>query len=400
MDSRKEALKTLIKRLHDGADPKEVKETFKEVLADVTPPEIARVEQELIQEGMPSEEIRRLCDVHLAVFQESLDSEEHLAPAGHPIHILMEEHSALLRLAGELFRIAGELRETGAGDDRMKRAIEIKEDLQGSENHYVREENVIFPYLEKHGITQPPAIMWMEHDQIREVKKSLYALVEAAPQMEWRNFVNKLAETALSLNELLQDHFQKENQVLFPTALRLFAEGEWTDARLQFDELGYCPFTPKEALVGFGGPAPIPSEPAGEGEVIFETGVFSTRELEALLDALPVEITFVDANDSLRYFNQPQERVFPRSKAAIGRTVQLCHPQKSLPLVNRILQDFRSGQRDVAEFWIQRQGMFVHIRYFAVRDREGTYLGTLEVVQELSRLRALEGERRLPDDEG
>ncbi len=111
-----------------------------------------------------------------------------------------------------------------------------------------------------------------------------------------------------------------------------------------------------------------------------------------------MEITFVDKEDKVRYINQNPEKIFPRAKAILGRKVQLCHPQKSVHLVNRIIEDFRSGRRDVAEFWIQMKGMFVHIRYFAVRDEKGEYQGTLEVVQDISRIRALEGERRLLDD--
>ncbi len=132
--------------------------------------------------------------------------------------------------------------------------------------------------------------------------------------------------------------------------------------------------------------------------VTFETGTLSREELEALLNTLPLEITFVDKEDIVRYINQQPEKIFPRTKAIIGRKVQLCHPQKSVHLVNRMIEDFRSGRRDMAEFWIQMKGMFVHIRYFAVRDEKGEYQGTLEVVQDVSHIRALEGEQRLLDD--
>ena len=403
MQDRKEMLKELIRDLHEGADPEEAKEEFKALLKGVTPLDIARVEEELIQEGMPREEIRRLCDVHLAVFREALEREEHLAAAGHPVHILMEEHKALLRLAGELVRIAQELRKPQDNEEWMGRLTEVKEDLQDSESHYVREENVLFPYLEKHGVTQPPAIMWMEHDRIRPVKKGLYALVETSGGTEKRSFTTQLQETAVTLNELLHDHFQKENKILFPAALRVMTEEEWVDSRQQFDELGYCRFTPKAALVAFGDITASSAEPGVEGEVSFETGMFSQRELEALLNTLPVEITFVDAEDKVRYFNQTRERIFPRAKASIGRKVQMCHPQKSVHLVNRIVQDFRSGRRDVAEFWMQMQPAegrprFIHIRYFAVRDEAGEYLGASEVAQDVTDIRALKGERRLLDE--
>jgi PAS domain S-box-containing protein len=122
------------------------------------------------------------------------------------------------------------------------------------------------------------------------------------------------------------------------------------------------------------------------------------EELEAILNALPVDITFVDAEDRVRYFNQSEERIFPRTRAIIGRSVQQCHPQKSVDIVNRIVEEFRGGERDVAEFWINLEGVLVHIRYFPVRDRHGRYLGVVEVTQDIMPMRQLEGEKRLLDE--
>jgi DUF438 domain-containing protein len=215
---RKEVLKELIGRLHEGVAPKAVKEEFKEALRGATPVEIAEAEEELIREGMPREEIHRLCEVHLAVFRESLEEQKSLASAGHPIHILMEEHKIFLEFAAELKGMAQRLM-TADGVDSvgMERVRYIVERFREGESHYVRE---------------------------------------------------------------------------------------------------------------------------------------------------------------------------------------LCHPQKSIHVVNRIVGDFRSGRRDVAEFWIQHQGRFVHIRYFAVRNEDGQYLGTLEVTQDITDIKKLDGEKRLLDDSG
>ena len=325
-------------------------------------------------------------------------SEETQAPAGHPIFILLEEHKALLEFSGELVQIAQATRRAPLGDAQMERLVAIGDNLKDSESHYTREENVLFPYLEKHGVTQPPAIMWIEHDLIRAKKKELYDLLDTRASAKWGDFVNQLGEIAPHLNEMLDDHYFKENRILFTTALRLVTEQEWISARREFDEMGYCGFTPKEALVGFGEEAELTQKSAAEGEVVFETGALPQAALDALLNTLPVEITFVDAEDTVRYINETKERIFPRSKASIGRKVQMCHPKKSLHLVTRILDDFRSGRRDMVEFWIQPKGMFVHIHYYAIRDQEGTYLGTMETVQEVSHVRALEGQQRMLDD--
>jgi len=129
-----------------------------------------------------------------------------------------------------------------------------------------------------------------------------------------------------------------------------------------------------------------------------DTGELNQREIKAIMNTLPIDVTFVDKDDTVRYFNRPEERIFPRTKSVIGRRVQMCHPQKSLHVVNRILQDFREGKRDVAEFWINVKGRLIYIRYFAVRDRNGEYLGTLEVTQDITEIKKIEGEKRLLDD--
>jgi PAS domain S-box-containing protein len=399
VERRKEILKKLIRDLHQGTDPDQVKDEFKASLADATAVEIAQAEEELIREGMPAEEIHRFCEIHLAAFREALEDAGPLASPGHPVHILAEEHKMLLQFAAELSSIAQGLRGAASVGDYTYSDLEaVVASLRGSESHYVREENVLFPYLERHGITQPPAIMWMEHDQIREVEKSLYGLLDEHEGLQFGEFTTRLDTVSTALAELLTSHFQKENSVLFPTALRVLSAEEWPDVRQQFDELGYCSFTPEAATAPMASIGEVAASAREAGDrVQFTTGSMSAAELEAVLDALPVDITFVDRDNQVRYFNQSKERIFPRTRATIGRTVQQCHPQKSVHIVNRIVEEFRSGRREVAEFWIGSEGMLVHIRYFAVRDAAGEYLGVLEVTQDIMPLKQLEGEKRLLD---
>jgi len=137
--------------------------------------------------------------------------------------------------------------------------------------------------------------------------------------------------------------------------------------------------------------------PTPESVLQFETGSLSKEEIEAILNSLPVDISFVDANDAVKYFNKAEKRIFVRTKAVIGRKVQLCHPQKSVHIVNKILETFKTGKKDVAEFWITMNNRLIHIRYFAVRDKNGKYLGTLEVTQDLTDLKKIEGQNRLLD---
>jgi len=390
-DKRKQALKEIIRRAHEGADIEELKKEFREFLGDITPVEIAQLEQELVREGVSREEIAGLCDVHLALFRESLEETEPLAPPWHPVHILMEEHRRVLSFAEKLREAATRLKDAPDDAATLKEIEHYLQHLREAESHYLREENVLFPSLEKHGITEPPAVMWMEHDHIRSLKKRIERLLEEKKE----GFARQLAEFALALSDVLMAHFYREGRILFPTALEVIPEGEWWEIRAEFDEIGYCCFTPPPP------PAPEAKRKTGaakEGELIrLETGTFTPAELEAVLNSLPVDITFVDKDDTVRYFNQTKDRVFVRSKAIIGRKVQNCHPQKSVHIVNRILEDFKAGRRDVAEFWINMQGRLVYIRYFPVRGKDGEYLGTVEVTQDITEIKKIKGEKRLLD---
>lgn len=398
-EDRKEMVKDIIKKLHEGIRPDEVKERFKDILKGVGPTDIAHIEEELIKEGMPREEIQRLCDLHLAVFKESLEKEKTLAQPGHPIHTLMEEHKIVLQFAEKLKDMAKEMKEARGFDptsEEMRELTHIAEHFKESERHYLREENVIFPYLEKHGITQPPAVMWSEHNEIREKKKRFYNLLDTCEDIHFEDFIGEINEVAESLGNQLQNHFYKENNVLFPTSLEVILEDEWVEIKKGFDEIGYCCFTPESAKVPIG--EIKTGKPEGvserEGNIIFETGSFSEEELETLFNTLPVDITFVDKEDTVRYFSQSKERIFPRTKAVIGRKVQMCHPSKSLHKVEKILSDFKNNKSDVAEFWINLKGRLIYIRYFAVR-RNNEYLGCLEVTQDITDIKKIEGEKRL-----
>lgn len=401
-EDKKKTLKEIIKQLHAGVPPAQVKEKFKQVLAGTKPEEIAKIEQELVKEGMPREQLQRLCDVHLAVFGEQVqDQELHLA-SGHPISILMEEHRVLLERADRLKVDVGLIEE--ACDvvyvgDALTELQGVVKDFVEAEKHYLREENVLFPTMEKHGITEPPAIMWMEHNQIRELKKKLRELVEKWNSMSFEDFKKRLVEVALRVCELLPSHFFKENNILFPSALQVIKDTEWGDVRKEFDEIGYCSFTPKHALVSLHGTEVEEQKATLEmGETLhFETGNLSKEEVEALLDTIPIDVSFIDADDQVRYFNKAEKRIFVRTKAVLGRKVQMCHPQKSLHVVNKIVEAFKTGKKDVAEFWITIENRFVHIRFFAVRSKGGKYLGAVEVVQDVTDIKKLEGQKRLLD---
>ncbi len=310
----------------------------------------------------------------------------------------MEEHKEMLGIANRLWDLARQdaTQEHDVAQGREDELLQIAEQLVESDRHYLREENVLFPYLEKHGITEPPAIMWMEHDRIRSLKKDLLNLIEGQDSPPGKEESRLFETMARSLTETLAGHFQKENGILFPSALEVLSDDEWLAIRDQFDEIGYCSFTPdvpQPPVVGK--PAPRTEE---KNEVHFEAGSLSPREIEGIFNNLPVDITFVGKDDTVRYFSQTKDRIFVRSKAVIGRKVQNCHPQKSVHVVNKIVEDFKAKRRDSAAFWIDLNGRLVYIRYFPVWDKSGEYLGCIEVTQDITDIKTIEGERRLLDE--
>ena len=396
---RQEILKKLIRQLHEGKTVEEVKAEFAALLHDVGAAEIAEIEQALIAEGLPETEIKRLCDVHVAVFRESLDTQvrPEMTP-GHPVHTFRAENVAAAHVLDAFQKALDELKTT-PDQAQLQQARERLRELREYEKHYLRKENILFPLLEQHGFSGPSAVMWAIHDDIRAGWKALDELLAAGPGDDPAAFNARLDELFPPLNTAIREMFYKEENILFPTALEKLSEDEWRAIRAQELEIGYCYVEPGDqwpSTIAAEVAAPTPS-PA-EGLLHLDTGALTAQEVNLLLKHLPVDVTYVDRDDTVRYFSQTKERIFARAPAIIGRKVQKCHPPASVHRVQRILDDFRAGRRDVAEFWIQMGGKFIHIRYFAVRDEKGEYQGTLEVSQDVTHIRTLEGERRLLDE--
>lgn len=400
---RQARLKEIIRQLHAGKPVEAVKDEFAALLEDVGPDELTRIEQALVDEGLSPEEITPLCDVHVALFRESLDQRESPETIpGHPVFTYRAENLGVRRVLEEVQDALEALK-----DDVSEAALETAraklERLREYDVHYLRKENVLFPYLERHDFLGPSKVMWAVHDQIRQQWKALTAVLKAGPGDDAQAYVKRIMEIFESLAHDIEEMIYKEENILFPTALERLTEEEWAAVREQEDEMGYCYAHPgqrwqpqaeaEDAAETAASPAAAP-----DGALPLNVGALTQKQLNLLFGALPIDITFVDANDEVRFFSLSDDRIFQRSPAIIGRKVQNCHPPQSVDRVQQILDDFRAGERDVAEFWIQMGGKFIHNRYFALRDADGTYQGTIEVTQDLAPLRALEGERRLLDE--
>ena len=395
-DNRKiHLLKGLIKGIQMGLDVTETRRKFSELLKGITTDDITTAEKELVKEGVDPVELDRMHEDIVSLLTGPVPSEEELAPPGHPIKILMAEHALMLKLASDLVNAAVQLKSDGSmdkNDENYKSLDRIIGHFKQSASHYLREENILFPYIEKHGLTGPPRAMWMEHDNIRDAEKELFEVMDS---IEDDDSLNKLAEVANSLLAMLQEHYNKENNILFPAAMRLLEELEWIEIRNQFDSMGYTDFTPADVCVPMEGQADIEDYKHAEGGFVGDTGELSGEQIDAILNTLPFDITFIDETDTFCYFNKPPDQLFPRTRAALGRKVQNCHPEKSVHLVNQILTEFRSGERNMADFWIDMGGKKVYIRYFPVRDKAGKYLGCIEVTQDIAEIQKIEGQKRL-----
>ncbi len=400
-EKRREVLKGLIRQLHEGKTVEEVRDDFARLLQQVGASELAEVEQALIAEGVPEGEIKRLCDVHVALFREALDAQARPETIpGHPVHTFLAENVACARVLDDL-RVALDLLKADPTPENLETARRRLEELRRYEKHYLRKENILFPFLEKHGFTGPSRVMWAIHDDIRAGWKAL-AGVLTNPPADPTSLHAQVDGTFLPLDKMIREMFYKEEAILYPTALEMLSEEEWRIIRTQEEEIGYAfvvagdQWPPRERVE----PAPPPVEQplTTEGRLPLNTGHLTVEEVNRLFRYLPVDITYVDKDDRVRFFSQTKERIFPRSPAVIGRKVQQCHPPASVHRVQRILDDFRAGQRDRAEFWIQMRGRFIYIVYYAVRDDKGEYQGTLEVTQDITPLRELEGERRLLEE--
>lgn len=395
---RKEQLKQLILKLHQGESAEDVRLKLVESLKNIPYGEVVEVEQELMQEGLPEEEVLKLCDVHGAVLEGNVDlSGAKAIPEGHPVDVFQQENIELRKVAEEARQQLNKL--PRVDEDEFKAfALNLESlfnQLMDVDKHYQRKEYLVFPYLEKNEITGPPKVMWGKHDEIREQLKGCIEILKS-PELSTDDLFDSLELLFYPAIQALADMTQKEEEILFPMTMDVLTTEDWWNIHKQTLEYGFTLYDPKvdwkpEGLVEDTTAENINSD----GNIQLPSGSFSAEEIKAILNSVPFDMTFVDRNDKVKYFTQGKERIFARSRSIINRDVRLCHPPGSTHIVEKILEDFKSGRASHAPFWIQMKGKFIKIEYFAMRDGDGNYLGTLEVSQDLSENRSLEGERRI-----
>lgn len=398
-EEKKKTMKDIILKLHQGISVEAAKERFEKEVGNISATEIAEIEQSLIDEGLSPEEIKKFCNVHALLFESMLEKSvaEDTSPA-HPVYLFKSENREIEKLIDSL---KGKIeRRQEYGLPRIMEMIkEILNQLRGIKIHYERKEQLLFPFLEKRGFYGPSKVMWGKDNEIRDLLvKALLAIEKVSTGEELEVSIERI------LNPLIEEisgMIFKEEKILFPTCLEKLSANDWVEILKESDEVGYV-FIKKpeetETLMQELKDALLEEPIFQDNAVSFPTGALKLKELMWVLNTLPIDITFVDKEDRVRYFSDNRERVFVRTKSIIGRKVQNCHPPQSVDVVEGILKSFKKGKRDSADFWINIEGKLVHIRYFAVRDRDRNYLGTLEVTQDITEIKKLQGEKRLYDE--
>jgi len=312
-------------------------------------------------------------------------------PNGHPVKVYYKEGDLIINILSELSAV-------DPAEDFQK-YFNLFNHLTTIEKRFARKENQLFPYLEKHGWNGPSQGMWSFHDNLRDQIRLLNK------HNEDKN-IDKIKENLTYLIQGIQRLMSIEDMRLFPISMQLLSEEDWKEFYIGDEEIGWMLATPPP-------PYPVIEEKTYvhpsqdfkkrnlpfslENTFHYDEGHMTPEQVNLLLQFLPVDITYVDENDKVIFYNRGEKRVFPRSKGIIGREVRFCHPPKSVHQVLRIVEAFRAGTKDVAEFWINFKERMIHIRYFAIRDKAGVYRGVIEMSQDVTDIQKLEGQQRLLD---
>lgn len=384
MEERQEILKNLMLRLHAGEDKEVIQEEFNEVFDEISPYEIQLMERNLMSEGITFAEIMSLCNVHANLMGSKVNTQTSVADfeqPGHPVHVMKMENLAIRGALDRVERLLVNYLETKDStiEKGLRRQISL---LDQFENHYQRKEYAMFPIMEKKGITAPPKVMWGVHDQIRDLYRDFKKALNDGKE-------STLEEFQIARDEMLE-MIQKEENILIPMVEQVFHVDDWETIASQSPEYGYCIVKPEKEWAVKKSFSPVKEETQveSEGDIPLSTGSLSLKELNLILDLLPMELSFVDAQNIVKYYNEGngEEKIFKRTPSAIGRDVILCHPPRVHETVQTIFEQLKSKQKEKEEMWFKTEDKMVHVTYHAVWDEEGKYMGCLEYVQDIKPL--------------
>ena len=378
-EQRIKKLTEYLQRLGAGEELEEVRKDFIKEFSDVQASEIMEAEQELMKQGTPLEEVQRLCDVHAALFhgvtpeeemkkRQSFEQKEYGNKSqqaqeleqieGHPLYTLTKENQALLKLLQQF---------AGSEDENLLSII------GQFAVHYAKKGDLLYPHLKvKYGMAGPSDVMWTVDDEIRDEYSAL--MRESQRGDEW----NKRLRAVL---KRIEEMVHKEQNILFPICAVNFTKEEWMGIYRDAKDYIVC-FGVEDVHWQEAEDQEIVRENSGKDEIVLPGGHMTLEQLTALLNTVPLEITFIDVDNINRFFNEGP-KVFKRPGMALDREVFSCHPPKIEPMVRAIIDDFRHGRKDRVPVWMEKGGRTMLVTYMAVRDKTGKYVGTAEFVQDM-----------------
>ena len=384
----------------------EARKALKDRVQHLAPYEIAIIEQEMVEET-EDECVKEDIQAMLEVFQDVLVTKEQSLPENHPISCYRRENAKMK----ELLLSVEDLVQYPVIKNQW---LELYEELLKFKIHLSRKQNQLYPVLEKKGFTRPTTTMWTLDDFIRDEIAECYNLLLEDKEEE---FIGKQAELVANVRDLMD----KEENILYPTSLEMISDEEFRYMAEGDQEIGFAYITvdkdktdiPKSSassgasslLSGLSSAPGFAEELAGllgkygfnnkEEKLNVTTGQLTLEQINLIYQHMPVDLSYVDENELVCFYTDTKHRVFPRSKNVIGRDVKNCHPKASVHIVEEIIKKFRSGEQDKTEFWINKPDLFIYIVYYAVRDENGKFRGVLEMMQDCTHIRSLQGSQTL-----
>lgn len=418
LTSKIRVFKELLRRINEGEDVDKLKQEFADVLKQVNPVEIPIIEQELVREGVGVKEIMKVCDLHLSLFRDFLVGKELRGlPRGHPLDIFIRENDLILKWAEVLGLHAGSLKSAKSPGEVSKAIEGLKKallDLKKSRIHYRKLQMLVFPYLERRGINAVPRVLWSKEDEIlKGIRDLLRKIEETDPTALTPKEREEIAKVVTELTNKVSDQVFRENKILYPALNVLLTEGEWAVVREIGDEIGNLveagdewspteepvyPYEitpevtpelaqklPPEIKMMVGNIVPDKYEIRSPNDIELPTGFLSKEEVDAIFTALPIEVTYANMDDRIRFFSQSfLHKGFVRTKTIIGRRLEYCHPPRLEYYVKMVVNQLKQGKQPYREFWTTMGGRIIRVLIVPVRNRKGEQIGTLEVVEDLT----------------
>lgn len=375
------------------------KETINNSFDEITAQEFALCEQHIGNSGIDDFFLTDKIEDLISIVDDVLVTNKLNLKAGHPIHTYLKEVQAIRSLLDEIKA----MKEKKFIKNQW---LEIYDNLLEIKTHFARKQNQLYSALERNGFDKPTKIMWTLDDHVETVIKKALAFLENNEQEKFLNIQDEVID-------IVEDMMQKEEDILYPTAIDMISDKEFMEMRKGDDEIGY-------ALIGM--PAPYghmeQNAPSVNTELLDDLkdllvqhgalenigkdteldvtrGKLTLEQINLIFQHMQIDLSYVDENEIMKFYTDTDHRVFPRSPGVIGRDVHNCHPKESVDMVDKIITAFRNGEQDEAEFWIDMGDKFIYILFTAVRDEQGKFRGVLEMMQDVTRIRSLQGSQRL-----